>query len=186
MALEQDPKFIMTFRAMPSSPTWLIHSTFCFLYFGFSFLDPGTHQASYCLRDCASGNALSNLLPIPTSQSDPLSNYIQLIFQVQTFVPFKMFFLTSSSSSPVPCFHIALVMINLKPVFPTRIKPPQRQALYLFWWHCFPLSRAQSIQGIPNKMCQTINTPQGQFSIAGLRRHMPAHTGTHKNITPQK
>ena len=87
----------------PSSPpnSFTPHLAFCFNY-PHLFSAPGTHQALYCLRDYAS-MVLSNLLPTPIPQPDSLSSYIQRIFQIQTFVPFKILFLTFLSS-PALCF----------------------------------------------------------------------------------
>lgn len=87
----------------PSSPPYSFtpHLAFCFNFLHL-FSAPRTHQALYYLRDYAS-TVLSNFFPTPIQQPDSLSSYIQHIFQVQTFVPFKILFLTFLSS-PVLCF----------------------------------------------------------------------------------
>lgn len=113
MALEQGPKFTLAFRALPTSPTWLIHSTLCFLFFrGPSSLNSWNTPGLVLPERLCIWNVLSNLLPTPIPKS--LSSYMQLIWGIQTFIPCKGFFLTSSPSSPAPGFLITLVMINLR------------------------------------------------------------------------
>lgn len=90
MALEQGPKLTMIFHALPPLPQHSTpHLAFC-LNFLHLLSAPGTHPGFVLPeRLCFCGSFKS---PPYSDSTASLSSYIQRIFQVQTFVRFKILF----------------------------------------------------------------------------------------------